>query len=125
MLMRLSAISSLLLAFAISGCGWFADYELKIKEIKDGATEVQVEVRKKGESDLLTEGDGAELEVTISVECGGSDAKEFKEKTEKGKGIATIAIPTDQLPGKAKDECTVKATADDAKSSEEVTFKRG
>ena len=124
MLMRLSAISSLLLAFAISGCGWFADYELKIKEIKEGATKVEVEVRKKGESDLLTEGDGAELKVTISVECGDADAKEYSGTTTKGKGVATIDISKD-LPGKAGDKCTVKATADDAKSSEEVTFKRG
>ena len=125
MLKRLSAISSLFLVFAISGCGLFADYELKIKEIPKDTTDgytVEVEVKKKGETDLLKEGDGAELKVTISVKCGDADAEEFSENTTRGEGIAKIKMT--KLPGKAKDECTVKATADDAKSHE-VTFTRG
>ena len=124
MLMRLSAISSLFLVFAISGCGLFADYELKIRNIADSATTVEVEVRKKGETDLLKEGDGAKLKVTISVECGDADAKEYSDETKEGTGVATIDI-SENLPGKKGDKCTVKATADDAKSSEEVTFTRG
>lgn len=125
MLMRLSAISSLLLAFAISSCGWFADYELKIKEdtIESAtkATVVDVEVREKGKTEKVTEGDGATLKVTLTVECGDADPKEYKDVAAKG-GVAKITL-TD-LPGAKDNDCTAEAKADNAKS-DEVEFKRG
>ena len=125
MLTRISAISSLLLAFAISGCGWFADYELKIVDttLKDAteATKAKVEIRKKGESDLLEEGTGHDLAITLSVECGEADPKEYKDK-KADKGFVEITL--EGLPGEKGNDCTAEATADDAKSHE-VTFKRG
>ena len=122
MLKRLIAVSSLFLVFAISGCGLFADYELAFKkDPADTDKTVEVEVRKKGESKKVEDdADGHDLEVTLSVECG-DDSKDIPEKAVKG----TATFDTKDFPGSANDSCTVKAKADDAKSTDEVTFKRG
>ena len=122
MLMRLSAISSLLLAFAISGCGWFADYELAFVELKDNFTTVKVEVRKKGETKKVEDdADGHDLEITLSAKCGDADAKDLPKKAAE-KGEATFDLK--DFPGEKGDSCELEATADDAKSVED-TKKRG
>ena len=123
MLMRLSAVSSLFLAFAISGCGLFDDYELAFKKPPEkGDKSFTVLIKEKGKSDTLKDGDGSKLKVTISVKCGDADAVENSGNAEAGE--VTIAIKEDALPGKKGDKCTVEATADDAKSAE-AEFDRG
>lgn len=120
MLGRVGAISSLCLAFAISSCGWFADYELEIVA-EDNATEVEVKVKEKGKSEPVTSGDGATLEVTLSVSCGDADAKEHKVKAN-GSGVAKFT--KDHLNGEGGDTCELEASADNAKSADH-SFKRG
>ena len=116
MLMRLSAISSLLLAFAISSCGWFDDYELAFNpKLSDGMPKITVEVREKGKTDKVADdAAGHDLKITLSLKCGEDDAKEKTKDATKGRAEFTVTAITD---AKSKD-CEVEATADDAKSAE-------
>ena len=116
MLKRLSAISSLFLVFAISGCGLFDDYELAFQpELKGVMGEIKVEIREKGKTDKIADdAEGHNLKVTLSLKCGDEDAEEKTKAAEKGIATFTVSDITD-----AKDkECEAEASADDAKSAE-------